>query len=285
MMQYKFSTPMRSYAAWLMCVIVIFLCLTAPVSASQLNDSKAEAAPLPGATADWTAVLEPLKLEAAQGSIRAMAYLGWMYEEGHGVARDMAMSAEWYERAALAGAPRYAVKLGWLHLQGQLGKADRERAEYWFAEAIDAGHAPAKIALASVLMANAMGGRDVDRIDEARVLLEQAHAQDEPLAAYFLARLYLEGVGGHETDIARGAEYTRVGAENGNAQMQAWLAMMYADGAGVKRDEMETAFWAALSAAGGDPLGLRLHAQMREQLSDEQRRSIMQRTVSWLDGR
>lgn len=283
-MQYKLSAPRINRAAWLMWVILVCLCLSAPVSASQLNDSKAEETHLPGATSDWAAVVEPLKLEAAKGSSYAMAYLGWMYEEGRGVERDMAMAAEWYERAALAGAPRYAVKLGWLHLQGQLGEPDRERAEHWFAEAIDAGHAPAKIALASVLMADAMGGRGVNRIDEARALLEQAHAQDEPLAAYFLARLYLEGVGGHETDIERGAEYTRVGAENGNAQMQAWLAMMYADGAGVERDEMETAFWAALSAAGGDPLGLQLHAQMREQLSDEQRRSVMHRTVNWLDG-
>ena len=44
-----------------------------------------------------------LDLAAAAGNPAAMFELGARYAEGRGVARDLAVSAEWYARAAEAG--------------------------------------------------------------------------------------------------------------------------------------------------------------------------------------
>jgi TPR repeat protein len=229
----------------------------------------------------WKAAREAFEQAADVGSTRAMSYVGWMYEHGHGVAVDKAMAARWYERAALGGAHDYAIKLGWMHLAGDGMQADREQAEAWFSHAIEADHDPARIALASVLIADATGGRATDRVSEARGLLETAYAGGERLAAFFLARIHVEGVGGHPVDMARGARYVRIAAEDGHAQMQGWLALMHAKGDGVEADRMESAFWAALAASGGDVVGQRLHAAYASEMSADERRLIMERSLRW----
>ncbi|WP_181358911.1 tetratricopeptide repeat protein [Pseudothauera lacus] len=231
---------------------------------------------------DWVLAREQFEHAAAGGSARAASYLGWMYENGHGVPPDHRLAAQWYERTARAGVPDYAVKLGWMYMGGSQLPADRERAEYWFGEAITAGHLPANIALASVLIADALGGLAPERVFEARPLLEQALDGGLPLAAFFLARLYVEGIGGHPRDEVLGARYTRISAEDGQALMQGWLARMYLTGSGVPEDRQEAAFWAALAAAGDDPLGRQLHAALSQELDDDSRRAVLERTMRWV---
>lgn len=231
---------------------------------------------------DWAAVHAAFAEAAEDGSASAMSYLGWMHEKGLGTDVDMPQAAHWYAQAADGGAFDYAVKLGWMHLSGEGMPVDRQQAENWFRRAIDGGHRPANIAFASVLIADALGGRNIERVGEARILLEQALEADLRMAAFFLARLYIEGIGGHPTDAAKAAHYTRIGAEDGNAQMQAWYALMHARGDGVELDRAEAAFWAGLAAAGGDPIGQQLHAALQAELSEAEREAAVRRTVEWL---
>jgi uncharacterized protein len=230
---------------------------------------------------DWDAARAAFAEAAEQGSPSAMSYLGWMYEKGHGVVRDGDQAAEWYGRAARAGAHDFAVKLGWMYLGGDGVDRDRDQAEFWFRHALDAGHVPARIAWASVLIADAQGGRDPERVFEARELLEQALEEGVTLAAYFLARIYIEGIGAQTVDDDLAAYYTRLGADDGHAQMQGWLALMYANGQGVERDLVAAAKWANLAAANGDPLGGRLRLMLDEQLDPEQVREARERAVDW----
>lgn len=221
-------------------------------------------------------------LEAAEaGSPTAMSYLGWMYERGQGVEADGGQAAAWYARAAEAGALDYAVKLGWMFLAGQGVPADRARAEQWFGQAIAADHTPARIALASVLIADALGGQAPERIPEARALLEQALDAGNTLAAYFLARLYLEGIGGHPLDAVRGAEYARIGAEAGHARLQGWLASLYATGRGLEPDPVSALMWANLAAANGDRFGEQVRLELEQRLSAEQVAEARRRAVAW----
>lgn len=230
---------------------------------------------------DWDAARAAFAEAAEQGSPTAMSYLGWMYEEGHGVVRDGDQAAEWYGRAARAGAHDFAVKLGWMYLGGDGVARDREQAEFWFRHAFDAGHAPARIAWASVLIADAQGGRDPERVFEARELLEQALDEGLTLAAYFLARIYIEGIGAQAVDDDLAAYFTRLGADGGHAQMQGWLAFMYANGQGVDQDLVTAAKWANLAAANGDSLGHGLRLMLDEQLDPEQIHEARQRAVDW----
>jgi len=230
---------------------------------------------------DWRAAHAGFALAAELGSVRAKSYIGWLYEHGHGVEADHETAAHWYTQVAEAGVHDYAVKLGWMYMGSSSLTPNREKAEYWFGRAIAADYLAANIALASVLIADALGGKAEDRVFEARSLLEVALEGGERLAALFLARLYVEGVGGHPIENELGAKYTRMSAEDGHAQMQGWLAQMHLQGRGVPADRLEAAFWAALAAAGDDPLGRRLHAELSESLSAEERRTVLERTFRW----
>jgi len=230
---------------------------------------------------EWNAARAAFVEAAEQGSPTAMSHLGWMYEEGHGVAVDGERAAHWYGRAARAGAYDYAMKLGWMYLGGQGVARDRAQADDWFGFAIEAGHVPAHVAYASVLISDALGGRDPERVFEARTLLETALAHDYRLAAQFLARLYMEGIGGHPVDAARAAHYAQISANEGNAQMQGWLAYMYAAGEGVDRDPVIAAKWANLAAAGGDGLGNSLRLELEAALSPEQGQAARELAVRW----
>lgn len=228
----------------------------------------------------WSEARRAFEAAAALGSSQASSYLGWMYENGHGVAVDQTEAVRWYAKVANAGVHEYAVKLGWMYLGNAVGP-DRAVAEGWFRRAIAAEHLPANVALASVLIADALGGKAVERISEARQLLETALAGDERLAAFFLARIYIEGIGGHPRDDDLAAGYARIGADDGHPQMQGWLALMYLRGQGVEVNPMESAFWAALAAAGGDPLGRQLHQAFEGELSADDRKLVLERTFRW----
>lgn len=230
---------------------------------------------------DWSGARSEFERAAALGSLRAQSYLGWLYEHGHGVAVDHEEAARHYAILADGGVHEFSLKLGWMTLGRSELTPDRARAEHWFRHGIDGGHLPANIALASVLIADAVGGVAVERVDEARSLLEPALAGGESLAAFFLARLYVEGIGGHPRDPDRAAHYTRISAEDGHPQMQGWLAQMYLDGAGVPVDVREAAFWAALAASGGDQTGARIHQTLNASLSDDERKAVLERTVRW----
>ncbi len=272
------------------------LALTALAAcAQQPADTPAEADP--GAIADaaearahahmtaeppeWDETYAAFEVAAEAGSSTAMSHLGWMYEEGHGVAADGERAAYWYARAARAGAHDFAVKLGWMYLAGDGVARDRQQAEDWFREAIDADHQPGRIALASVLVSDAVGGREPARVAEARELLEVALDDGYATASYFLARLYIEGIGGHRVDPELAARYTRIGAESGDARMQGWLGWMLAHGEGVARDRVEAAKWANLAAADGDGFGNDLRLALEAEMPSEDVRAARERAVNW----
>ncbi|MCG5501917.1 tetratricopeptide repeat protein [Ectothiorhodospira lacustris] len=218
---------------------------------------------------------------AEQGSPTAMAYLGWLFEHGHGTAPDGEQAVYWYSRAARAGALPYAMHLGWIHLKGELIPRDREASEGWFRYAIERGHAPAQVALASIRIADALGGRDPDLALEAEALLLSALEAGESLALYFLARLYIEGIGSVTADDDKAFHYTRRGAQEGHPRMQAWLAMMHADGRGVAADPVAAIQWSNLAAAGGDELGMELHRALESRATPEQIQEGRGRAVAW----
>ena len=253
-----------------------------PAAHSEASDAEVRAlAAMALDPPDWDAARAAFTEAAEVGSPTAMGYLGWMYEEGHGVPTDGERAAAWYAQAAQAGAHDFAVKLGWMYLAGEGVERDRKTAESWFLSAIEADHAPARIALASVLIADAQGGRAPERVFEARELLEDALRTGHVLAAYFLARLYIEGIGDHPVEEGPALHYTRIGAEQGHPRMQAWLALMYAEGRGVEPDLVSAAMWANLAAADGDAIGDQLRLVLEERLTPEELHEARRRAVDW----
>jgi TPR repeat protein len=230
---------------------------------------------------DWHAAREAF-VEAAQlGSPTAMAYLGWIHEEGHGVAANDALAVIWYGQAVKAGADHLAVKLGWLHLSGSEAIRSRELSEQWFLYGIEQGDLDAHVALSSLLIADAQGGKNTHRLDQAREWLLKAHQGEHQVAKYFLARLYLEGIGGHPVDYDMAHHYTLLGAEEGHPQMQGWLAHIYKEGLGREPDPVEAAKWAILAAIGGDSVGSGIYATLEQELSESMMNTARQQAMDW----
>lgn len=230
---------------------------------------------------DWQAARDAFAMAAEQGSPSAMAYLGWIHEEGHGVEANQAMAVIWYTRAVEAGAIHLANKLGWMHLSGGEAVRDRALSEQWFGYGIEHGDLDAHVALASVFIADAQGGLAVERIDLASKWLQIAHQGGHQVAKYFLTRLYLEGIGGHPVDYQKAHEYARLGAEEGHPQMQGWLAHIYKEGLGREADALEAAKWAILSSAAGDGHGSKILGELEAVMDASRLAEARQRAMAW----
>lgn len=229
-----------------------------------------------GQTRHW------LEEAARAGSGDAMGMLGVMHAEGLGVEEDAEKAIHWFTRAVEAGAREYTLQLGWLHLQGRGVARDRERAEHWFRRGIEADLHPARVALASVLIADIHDGKSPQRAEEAHALLLEALDGGVVMASYLLARLHIEGAGPFKPDPAKAVHYTRMGADQGHAQMQGWLGAFYARGQGVEQDVVEAMKWSTLAAAEGDPVGNQLRLQLQSELDENQLKEARERAVEWL---
>ena len=68
---------------------------------------------------------------AEQGSAKAQTYVGFMYENGLGLAQNYAQAVRWLRDAADQGAPTAQVLLGELYDRGLGVKRDFVQAEIW----------------------------------------------------------------------------------------------------------------------------------------------------------
>ena len=274
------GVPMSMISRIFFVVLLLCFSMAGPLYAKSAMHPAELAAHQQAETGNWEAARQSFAKAAEQGSPTAMAWLGLIHEEGRGVDASDAMAASWYSRAVEAGAEHLALKLGWLYLSSSTIR-DQARAEQWFRYGIDQGDLSAHVALASLLIADALGGKDVERVHQAREWLLTAHAGGQPVAKFFLTRLYLEGIGGHPLDYAKAYHYASLGADEGHPQMQGWLAQIYMDGLGRDSDAIAAAKWAMLAAIGGDPLGSGIYAKLELALSEAQLAEARQQAIAW----
>ena len=84
--------------------------------------------------------VDALAVRAHAGDSKAQAWLGLVYELGHGVPQDFSLAARWYEVAAAGGAPAGWFGLGLLWESGRFGYEDSGRARTLYRRAADLGH-------------------------------------------------------------------------------------------------------------------------------------------------
>ncbi|MEX0731458.1 MAG: tetratricopeptide repeat protein [Aquisalimonadaceae bacterium] len=223
---------------------------------------------------------------AAEGGSRtALAYMGWFYEEGRGVARDGERAVRWYRRAVEAGEVRYSLHLAWIHMQGELVEQNRAEADRWFRYGIARDMSEARLAYGSVLYADLLGGHgDEETGREAERLLLKALEDGQMYATRFLSRMYLDGTG-VERDVERGLNAVRLGADTGDVAMQILLAQILAEGRLVEPDLVEANTWATLAAAQGDETATELRGRLEQQLDREQITESRERAVEWASAR
>ena len=93
---------------------------------------------------DYTAALKIIRPLAIKGGARAQFYLGLMYEEGDGVAKDLKEAVKWYRKAADQGYDVAQTNLGVMYEYGKGVAKDLKEAVTWFRKAADQGYARAQ---------------------------------------------------------------------------------------------------------------------------------------------
>ena len=167
------------------------------------------AAPADGGGAADLAVLRDL---AASGNAAAELELGLRYAEGRSLPRDLALAAQWLEKAAKQNNAPAQYRLATLYEKGLGVARDTAVALNWYQRAATAGNIRAMHNLA-VLIAEGTNGKP--NYDDA-------------------------------------AMWFRKAAEFGVGDSQYNLAILYARGLGVPKDLQQSYVWFALAAAQGD---------------------------------
>ena len=157
---------------------------------------------------DYETAFKYFQPAAEQGHAQGQAWLGWLYEHGHGVEQDDGESVKWYRLAADQGVAWAQDNLGWMYEKGRGVKQDDGESVKWYRLAAEQGYALAQ---------NNLG------------------------ACYYVGR-------GVKQNYEEAVKWYRLAAEQGNATAHYNLGRMYETGRGVEQDDAEAAKWYRLAA-------------------------------------
>jgi TPR repeat protein len=205
----------------------------------------------------------------------AQYLLGYMYEFGVGLPKNLVAARNWLEKSAAKGHPAGQLELGYFLRAHAPQEAARARALYELAAAQD--YAKAQSHLGDLLIVEARGERDPTKVaalkQRASGLFRQAADKGHPFAMFALgahigdaetATTKLNAIavkGNREGDhwlceleyfrnalaSAAAERHCTRGASGGFAGSQFLQARRYADGLGVPRSPREADYWARLA--------------------------------------
>jgi len=244
---------------------------------------------------DPVRALPILKSAADVGHSRAAALLGWLYEEGRGIEKDISEAKRWYriaaehgeadamsslgrltlkgvgteahevawqlfQRAAQLDDPDGQYYVGWMIVQRAKEPRDEMQAYDWFIKAARQGHVGAQIAVATHLMTGRGVAKDTKAAGE---WLARAAETRDPVAHYLLGRLWAgERDSGGALDSARSS--FRIAAAAGHRDAQFALASLLVTSRS-EADKKEAADWfAKADEAGHKAAANRLGEMLRD---------------------
>ena len=118
------------------------------------------APPTSSATPEVTKEMRGIMLQALQGDLAACYQLGYIYENGEGVATNEAEAVRWYTKAATNGSPESQFNLAMMMEQGRGCPVNLRKAFFWYEKAANQGDIEAQFNLGVCLTAGK--GCDVD---------------------------------------------------------------------------------------------------------------------------
>ncbi|MGH6717915.1 MAG: tetratricopeptide repeat protein [Alphaproteobacteria bacterium] len=122
---------------------------------------------------DYATALELFRPLAEQGLAEAQSYLGVMYDNGEGVARDDAESVKWFRLAAEQGYAEALANLGVMYAQGQGVPQDYVLAHMWLSLAASKLPTGAQRDVAEVVRDAVANEMTPDQIAEAQRLAQE----------------------------------------------------------------------------------------------------------------
>lgn len=127
-----------------------------------------------------------------QSSVAKELSLAHNYLTGHGVAQDMHLAAEAFERAAKAGDAGAQNTIGYFYQAGIGVQQDTERAFHWYQLSAANGSTNGKVNLAVAYVWGTGVRRDA-KLGES--LLKEASQKGSGMAAAYLGDMYISGIG------------------------------------------------------------------------------------------
>jgi len=99
---------------------------------------------------DYQKAFREFSVIANDGHMEAQTYLGYMYDNGKGVAKNHKLAVFWYRKAALQGYSTAQVNLGISYEEGTGVVKDFKQAVYWYRKAANQGNYRGQNALGSM---------------------------------------------------------------------------------------------------------------------------------------
>jgi TPR repeat protein len=216
--------------------------ILAGVVAVFLTGGAAVAGPVEDGTAayskgDYATALRLWKPLAEGGDASAQHNLALLYEDGKGVPQDYAEAAWWYRMAAEQGLAASEMNLGRLYQLGRGVPQDYAEAAKWWRQAAEQGNAKAQVGLGDRY------GREM-----CRVMAEIPASTKESIHRCLIEQ-------GVPQDYVEAVKWYRKAAEQGDANGQVMLGLMYDLGRGVSLNPAEAVKWYTMAAEQGDGAG------------------------------
>ena len=181
----------------------------------------------------------------AKPDCEAQFTLGQRYARGMGVAKNDAMAADWFQRAADLGHIEAQRYLAFAHLHGRGIKKDEAEGVRRLRIAADWGDAPSQRQLG---FHYATGSGVPFDPSEGVQWFRLAAEQGDYLAQYNLGLAYANGRG-IPFDQAQSLHWYELAAKKGMPEAQCALGLVYEHGFGVPVDYTTAAYWNRLAAA------------------------------------
>jgi TPR repeat protein/transglutaminase-like putative cysteine protease len=198
--------------------------------------------------------LVSLKPLADTGHPRARSYLGYIYENGLGIAIDLPEAARWYRLAAEQGDPYSQTRLGYLYEKGLGVPRDDALSAQWYSKSAAAGDESGQSWLGQMYR----DGRGVARnYKEAEKWFSLAAEQGSAWALMNIGLLYTHGGDGLPQDYGKAIDFFRKAAERGDADALYDLGWAYEQGLGVPADRQQAIEWYSKAAGKRQALALK----------------------------
>ncbi len=205
-----------------------------------------------GKKKDYTQAAQWYRKAAEQGHAEAQTDLGYMYERGYGVTKNLKTAVEWYARGAQSGSPVGQCNLGYMYEKGRGVTQNHETAVYWYRQAAEQGNLRGQCNLAYMYE---KGYGVPQSYDQAVYWYRKAAERNDARGEFSLGWMYEKGRGVPQSYAEAAYWYQRAGNQ-GYASAENNLGCLYEAGNGVPRDYAKAISWYRKAADHGNEYGM-----------------------------
>jgi hypothetical protein len=210
-------------------------------------------------------------LKAAEaGRADACKALADIYARGQGVARDLAQAMHWYRKADELGDTGARFILGRIEAVTKAVTDDPEKALAWWRAEAEKGDIGAGLALELIAARKRVMEEDPAETVRWSLLLSGLRGAE----AYLVRGLMLENGLAVNRNLPAAISNYRKAAELGHPQGQFRLGLMYAEGRGVEKDNVEAGAWLGLALENGVAEAANEFEKVKSILNSEQREAV-----------